>query len=226
MAYTAVPAVVTGQTYLASDYNSYVKDNMSALWPYTSSGDISYATSSSTLTRLGIGSSNQVLTVESGAPKWKTPSSGVSLDQVYPVGSLYMSTISTSPATLFGIGTWVAIEGQFILAANSTYPAGTTGGAATHTLTSSEMPSHTHTDSGHAHSISHTHTYNIPYGNTRIGTGASEAFEYPYTTGATTSAPSSANSGTGNASIQNTGGGAAHNNMPPYLAVYVWKRTA
>lgn len=225
MAYTAVPTVVTGQTYLASDYNSYVKDNMSALWPYTTAGDISYATSSSTLARVGIGSTNQVLTVESGAPKWKTPTSGVSLEDVYPVGSLYMSTVSTSPATLFGMGTWVAIEGQFILGANATYPAGTTGGAATHTLTSSEMPSHTHTDSGHTHTIAHTHTYEHWQNTNPFQSGGSGPAKTGDST-STTSGASASNSGTASASIQNTGGGTAHNNMPPYLAVYVWKRTA
>ena len=61
-------------------------------------------------------------------------------DLVYPVGSIYMSVNSTSPATLFG-GTWTQIQDTFLLAAGSTYAAGATGGEATHTLTENEMPS-------------------------------------------------------------------------------------
>ena len=73
----------------------------------------------------------------------------------YPVGAIYMSVNSTSPATLFG-GTWVEIANQFLVGAGATYPAGSTGGAATHTHTT---PSHTHTVADHTHSIpSHTHT--------------------------------------------------------------------
>jgi hypothetical protein len=74
---------------------------------------------------------------------------------IYPVGAIYMSVDSTSPATLFG-GTWVAIENTFLVAAGSSYTAGSTGGSATHTHTT---PSHTHTVADHTHSIpSHTHT--------------------------------------------------------------------
>lgn len=66
------------------------------------------------------------------------------LDLVYPVGSIYCSTKSTSPASLMG-GTWSAISGKFLLGTNSTYTLGSTGGEATHTLTTNEMPTHKHT---------------------------------------------------------------------------------
>lgn len=62
---------------------------------------------------------------------------------VYPVGSIYMSVNSTSPASLFG-GTWERIKDRFLLAAGDTYSAGSTGGEAQHTLTVDEMPSHYH----------------------------------------------------------------------------------
>ena len=80
------------------------------------------------------------------------------LDKVYPVGSIYMSVNSTSPATLFG-GTWEEIAGgRVLMGANSTYTLGSTGGSYTHTLSADEMPSHTHTGSsagagGHSHSF-------------------------------------------------------------------------
>lgn len=124
------------------------------------------------------------------------------LDKVYPVGSIYMSVNSTNPKTLFG-GTWVQIKDRFLLAAGTTYKAGATGGEATHTLTESEMPSHNHAvyfpNDGAA---DHSAPGNYP-------DGPSDSTYY-----AVGSYTSSA------------GGGGAHNNMPPYLAVYVWKRTA
>lgn len=128
--------------------------------------------------------------------------SSLILEAVYPVGSIYMSVNSTSPATLFG-GTWKAIQGKFLLGADgNTYKAGNTGGEAAHTLTESEMPSHKHS---------------IWFPND--GGEQSAAIGYPDTGSKNTYyAEASKTSG--------TGGGAAHNNMPPYLAVYIWKRTA
>lgn len=116
---------------------------------------------------------------------------------VYPVGSIYMSVNATSPQTLFG-GTWVRIQDCFLLAAGSEYAAGSTGGEATHTLTVSEMPSHSH--------------------NLKIMSGDTAA--------ANTLSYSSIKNryGGGGSLVQNTGGDQPHNNMPPYLAVYVWQR--
>lgn len=65
------------------------------------------------------------------------------LPKIYPVGAIYWSTKSTSPASLFG-GTWTQIKDRFLLCAGSTYSAGSTGGEAAHTLTVAEMPSHNH----------------------------------------------------------------------------------
>lgn len=114
----------------------------------------------------------------------------------YPVGSIYMSVNSTSPSTLFG-GTWQRIQDRFLIAAGSTYKAGGTGGEATHVLTVNEMPSHSHT--------------------LNFGSG--------YSTSPGLSEGHGAYSGSYR-STGSTGGNAAHNNLPPYLSVYVWKRTA
>lgn len=65
------------------------------------------------------------------------------VERDHPVGSLYISENATSPAELYG-GTWERIEGKFIMGASDTYPAGSTGGSATHTQTDAEMPSHFH----------------------------------------------------------------------------------
>ena len=124
------------------------------------------------------------------------------LNKVYPVGSIYLSVSSTSPQTLFG-GTWERIKDRFLLAAGSTYTAGATGGEATHELTVSELPKHTH---------------RIMMGNAE-GT-AQRVMRYIDTGSAWWS-------GSGNDKLsEEIGGDAAHNNMPPYLAVYIWKRTA
>lgn len=132
---------------------------------------------------------------------------------IYPVGSIYMSTSSTSPATLFAGTSWERIEGRFLLAAGSTYAAGSTGGEATHTLTVAEMPNHDHNQVAE----------NEPQGGT--GPLVAENMDGDVPTGVVNQGNTLAN----NKSTINTapaGGGQAHNNMPPYLAVYVWKRTA
>lgn len=64
------------------------------------------------------------------------------IDLIYPVGSIYMSVNATSPAALFG-GTWEQIQDRFLLAAGSTYDAGSTGGEATHQLSVEELPDRT-----------------------------------------------------------------------------------
>ena len=134
------------------------------------------------------------------------------INTIYPIGSIYMSVNSTSPQILFG-GTWEQIEDKFLLASGSTYSAGSTGGEATHTLTENEMPSHTHTQNEHSHTIGSLVRYNITgKGVAAVGDGYGNTNNYK--TGSTT------------ATNQNTGGGQAHNNMPPYLTVNVWKRTA
>ena len=93
------------------------------------------------------------------------------LNLVYPVGSIYLSSKNTNPGTLFG-GTWTQIKDKFILTAGDSYSNGATGGAATVTLSVSNMPSHKHsfTPSGtvgsHKHSFtpsgtvsSHSHSF-------------------------------------------------------------------
>lgn len=91
------------------------------------------------------------------------------LSLVYPVGSIYMSVNSTSPATLFG-GTWEQLKDRFLIGAGSSYAVNATGGSTTHTLTTSEMPSHTHTFTGSAvtsgnQSANHTHTFSATSGS-------------------------------------------------------------
>lgn len=142
-----------------------------------------------------------------------------SIDNVYPVGSIYMSVNSANPETLFG-GTWEALdEGRVLIGAGSAYPAGSTGGEATHTLTTDEMPSHSHSGSA-ASAGSHRHP--ITASGEEFYSGYVTVGDYNLDTLYTGYAGSHSHS----LSINNTGGGQAHNNMQPYLSVYMWKRTA
>lgn len=166
---------------------------------------------------------------------------------IYPVGSIYMSVNSTSPATLFG-GTWERLKDKFLLSAGDSYSAGATGGEATHTLTESEMPSHTHTQNAHSHIVkphSHSTSTSGEYfvtsemdtaNNTKVSYNANgnrivdgqaentgSTFHHRVATGSESEAVQTYDF---TATNQNTGGGQSHNNMPPYLAVYMWKRTA
>lgn len=141
----------------------------------------------------------------------------------YPVGTIYMSTVPTSPATLFG-GTWEALEqGRVLLSQGENYPAGSTGGEATHTLTSNEMPPHTHSGSA-ASGGAHTHTINSK-GNTGDNSGSTLLSSSDNNGYNKTFKIDSSGSHSHTVTINSTGDGAAHNNMQPYLAVYMWKRT-
>ena len=97
----------------------------------------------------------------SAQKKWKLNGGGagsIDVDAIYPIGAIYMSVDSTSPATLFG-GTWEAIENTFLVAQGTNFTAGTSGGSSTITLQTTNLPSHTHEVGAHAHGLnSHTHT--------------------------------------------------------------------
>lgn len=137
-------------------------------------------------------------------------------DLIYPVGSIYISVNSTNPGVLFG-GTWEQIQGRFLLGMSSSYPAGSQGGEATHTLTASEMPSH----KGH---LSAGIAGGVPYGKGNYkGTLSSDKMTAYGDSGR------GWNVHAGNEmhpASEAVGGGQSHNNMPPYLSVYIWKRTA
>lgn len=132
---------------------------------------------------------------------------GALLDLVYPVGSIYMSVNSTDPSTFIG-GTWERIQDRFLLSAGSAYAAGTTGGAATHTLTVEQMPAHNHKFAWADNSAT-ADTNKITLASSAAASTSSQKWRT-----------------TNGDLILETGGGGAHNNMPPYLAVYIWKRTA
>ena len=217
------------------------------------------------------------------------------LNRVYPVGSIYMSAVNVSPASFLG-GTWQAIEqGRMLMAAGSSWQAGTTGGAAYHALTVQEMPAHDHSAvetaaGGHTHGAStgsagahshsgstnstgnhyhtgqtgaagaHAHNMNIFWfknpeegGACDSGSGQMAIHNFNTSTeglhshGFSTSwagehahslsiasagahthsvAIAAAGAHTHAITIGKTGSGAAFSILPPYIAVYMWRRTA
>jgi len=130
---------------------------------------------------------------------------------VYPVGAIYLAVNNRSPATLFG-GTWVQLQNRFLLGAGTSYTNGATGGSATHTLTVSEMPDHNHKNMTRGavlnwdNNTSGQHYFGHQYKSASFG--SSNAFDLS------------------SSYVSSVGGGQKHNNMPPYLVVYMWKRTA
>ena len=154
----------------------------------------------------------------------------------YPIGSIYISTSNTNPSSVIG-GTWVQLKDRFLLCAGDTYKAGATGGAATHTLSANEMPSHSHNVSvasgGGGTTSSNAHFHYVRYCwdavTTAEGAGKSRVF-FQGPNNSDTLVQSNTHSHTTpnhshSVSQSGAGGGASHNNMPPYIVVYVWQRT-
>lgn len=131
---------------------------------------------------------------------------------MYPVGSYYITESSTTPASLFG-GRWVRVSGYFLYGAASQSSVGGTGGEAQHTLTVNEMPKHHHDTIGGLRWSQTLYAIDT-LGNTEGGMGVKTNTDNPRA---------------GYRSKMETnqvGGNAAHNNMPPYRTVNIWRRTA
>lgn len=148
----------------------------------------------------------------------------------YPVGAIYQSTVSTSPATLFG-GTWAALTDRFLIGASATYPAGTTGGAATKTLATGELPSHNHSDGtlAAASDGAHTHSFGTVLSSSmplHSGGGVSGWTGDNIGTSSMTTDSGGAHTHDVTGSTGNTGSGTAFSILPPHRAVYMWERTA
>lgn len=140
------------------------------------------------------------------------------LDLIYPIGSIYMSVNSADPGSLIG-GTWERIKDRFLLSAGDTYAAGNTGGSA-----DSVVVSHTHEQKAHSHDFSNgDKVWTTASGSTEPGNQISGTAKYYAATSKKDytwiSRTDSATPG-----INSTGESGVGKNMPPYLAVYVWKR--
>ena len=146
------------------------------------------------------------------------------LDLIHPVGSIYWSTNITSPEILFG-GTWEQIKDTFILAAGDSYSAGSTGGEAKHTLTTSEIPAHTH---GSKSLVGYLYNVASQASGTPVTAQGICSLSGSEKHGYAVNSKTAADCITIDASHEHNsvGGSGAHNNMPPYLVAYCWKRTA
>ena len=166
-----------------------------------------------------------------GTPSAPTAASGTSSAQIattafvqaalqatYPVGSIYMSAVSTNPGTTFGFGTWAAFGAGRVPvgydAANANFNASEKTGGSEDAIVVSHTHTASSTDSGH------THTYNQP--TSKLPQSGSDTQCYV--------SAGSTNTGTGYANITTTitaaGESGTNKNYQPYITVYMWKRTA
>ena len=143
------------------------------------------------------------------------------IDAIYPVGSVYITVSDEEPETLFPGTYWERIAGKFLLASSDgMYAVGATGGEASVILTTSEMPAHSHTGTT---SGDGTHSHTFP-GRSSNGNSGPSAESFASSDDARTLYTNSDGYHTHGFTTDSAGGGAAHNNMPPYLVVNMWKR--
>ena len=169
------------------------------------------------------------------------------ISTIYPIGAIYITTNSINPGELFG-GTWEPFaQGRTIVGTGTVedknFVAGTTGGSCTHTLTINELPAHTHTQNPHAHNNtifinSHNHPTYVCVRNDKAGIsndyGSTGDHVCGQINGTKTwkewaktdfSTPEYSISNIAETAVnQNTCDGSPHNNLPPYIVTYIWRR--
>lgn len=145
------------------------------------------------------------------------------IDAIYPVGSIYMSLeADADPNELFSGTVWEQIVGKFLLASSEVYALGATGGEASVVLTTDQMPGHNHVASV---STDGKHSHTFP-GRASNGDNGPSAESYASSNDARTLSTNESGYHSHTVTISSAGGGASHNNMPPYLVVNMWKRVS
>lgn len=146
------------------------------------------------------------------------PGGNIDFNQIYPVGSIYLSVNSLNPGTLFG-GTWTQITDKFLIGASSSYPVNTSGGTTVHSHTTGNCTLNINQIPSHNHEIYRNVPYGIPYNDLNgVASGGNGIVKYnesytPFSIGFT-----------GGNQPHNHGGTSLASNIPPYLAVYIWQR--
>ena len=147
---------------------------------------------------------------------------GEKIQNAQPVGSIYMTVDASFDPNSHFYGTWVRIEDRFLLAAGSTYTSGNTGGAATVKLTAAQsgVPAHSHPAYAENYGFV-TARQTVQGGDMGAQTGSGRHYPYIDTNSdGYWARPTATGQNTATQAAQ------AHENMPPYLVVNVWKRTA
>ena len=155
-----------------------------------------------------------------------------------PIGFIYISMAHTNPADLFG-GKWQALdEGRVLIGANSKFAAGSKGGEERHTLSNSELASHSHSSSlstssagGHLHGLVGSyedswHGQTAPYGVYQRGNYYGFTYDDDWYNSYHKTSTTGSHYHDSGSTTSSSGGSSAHNNMQPYLAVYMWQKTA
>lgn len=162
----------------------------------------------------------------------------------YPVGSWYFTSGYDSPASLFG-GSWTQMKDRFLVGAGNSYGREQTGGASTIALTEANIPKHTHiipalsgtaaSSGSHTHPISRNGQLFAWPGGSQTGIYTAKSFQgwnqgtvYAGDVSLTTSSSGSHTHSvsTNQSKTWETGGNGAHENRPPYMAIYMWKRVS
>lgn len=183
------------------------------------------------LPRLSIDTSNLTPQIKDGSITEKQLETNLqkkindsTINKIYPVGSIYMSVNDVNPSELFG-GSWEQIKDRFLLAAGNTHNAGSVGGEATHKLTVDEMPTHTHQTKVRIdgqHSGSSNRNRGLMVSDVGLGSWDEEWCN----SNTISDDMNDIDNKTAHVKNNNIGSDQPHNNMPPYLTVYMWKRTS
>jgi hypothetical protein len=139
---------------------------------------------------------------------------------LFPVGAIYTATVSTNPATLLGFGTWTAFgAGRTLIGNGGGFTAGATGGSA-----DAIVVSHTHTATSTVTDPGHTHA--MLRDNSNYQTGGAGTAPVNNTGSNTYNTNSNTTGITVTTTNSTTGSSGTNANLPPYVVVYMWQRTA